>query len=122
MDPAAQPAAPLAPAGLKPWCIVLLASNDALAVWFICGANWKPQSDPELGTEPSGFSAMSTTPIDAGRAWPAVRAAEAAPGRWRDILLRVWRGISEDRILLVAGGVTLYLILAIFPGIAALIS
>jgi|SRR5215469_12917992 len=70
MDPAAQPAAPLAPAGLKPWCIVLLASNDALAVWFICGANWKPQSDAELGTEPSGFSAMAplrSMPAVAGR-------------------------------------------------------
>jgi membrane protein len=41
---------------------------------------------------------------------------------WKDILLRVYRGISEDRILLVAAGVTFYALLAIFPGIAALIS
>lgn len=45
---------------------------------------------------------MSTTGIEAGPAKPAARTAEAAPGRWEDILLRVWRGISEDRILLVA--------------------
>jgi membrane protein len=44
-----------------------------------------------------------------------------APG-WKDILLRVYRGISEHRILLVAAGVTFYGLLAIFPGIAALVS
>jgi membrane protein len=36
--------------------------------------------------------------------------------------LRVYHGISENRILLVAAGVTFYSLLAIFPGIAALIS
>jgi membrane protein len=36
--------------------------------------------------------------------------------------LRVYRGISENRILLVAAGVTFYALLVIFPGIAALIS
>jgi membrane protein len=41
---------------------------------------------------------------------------------WKDILLRVFQSISEDRIFLVAAGVTYYLILAIFPGIGALIS
>jgi membrane protein len=44
-----------------------------------------------------------------------------APG-WKDILLRVYRGVSENRIFLVAAGVTFYALLAIFPGIAALIS
>jgi membrane protein len=39
-----------------------------------------------------------------------------------DIFLRVYYGISEDRILLVAAGVTFYSLLAIFPVIAALIS
>jgi len=41
---------------------------------------------------------------------------------WKDILLRVYRSIMKDRILLIAGGVTFYTLLAIFPGIAALIS
>jgi membrane protein len=36
--------------------------------------------------------------------------------------LRVYQAISENRILLVAAGVTFYALLAIFPGIAALIS
>jgi membrane protein len=41
---------------------------------------------------------------------------------WKDIVLRVYRGISEDRIPLIAAGVTFYTLLSIFPGIAALIS
>jgi membrane protein len=42
--------------------------------------------------------------------------------RWQDVLLRVYHGISEDRILLVAAGVTFYAILALFPGIGAIVS
>jgi membrane protein len=41
---------------------------------------------------------------------------------WCDILFRVYQGVTENRILLVAAGVTFYLILALFPGIAALVS
>src|SRR4029077_16933456 len=48
---------------------------------------------------------------------------KAIPARGRkDVLLRVYHGISENRILLVAADVTFYSLLAIFPGIAALIS
>lgn len=41
---------------------------------------------------------------------------------WRDIAMRVWRDINEDRVLLIAGGVTFYLLLALFPAITAFIS
>ncbi len=44
-------------------------------------------------------------------------------GLWlKDVLLRVYRGISGDRILLIAAGVTFYAILALFPGIGAVVS
>src|SRR5277367_773116 len=53
----------------------------------------------------------------------SVETPSEIPARgWKDILWRVYRGISENRILLVAAGVTFYALLAIFPGIAALIS
>src|SRR5205085_12292885 len=57
-----------------------------------------------------------------GRGRSADRPSDIPPPGWKDILLRVYHGISEDRILLVAAGVTFYLLLSIFPGIAALIS
>jgi membrane protein len=59
---------------------------------------------------------------DEGRGRAADTPSEIPARGWKDILLRVYRGISEDRILLVAAGVTFYILLAIFPGIAALIS
>jgi membrane protein len=58
----------------------------------------------------------------AGRARSAITPSEIPRREWKDILLRVYNGISQDRILLVAAGVTFYALLAIFPGIAALIS
>lgn len=42
--------------------------------------------------------------------------------RWKNVLLRVYRDITEDRILLIAAGAAFYVILALFPGIAALVS
>jgi membrane protein len=52
----------------------------------------------------------------------ADRPSEIAPRDWKDILLCTWRGISEDRIFANAAGVTFYALLALFPGIAALVS
>lgn len=41
---------------------------------------------------------------------------------WNDIGWRLWSGINEDRILLVAAGATFYLLLALFPALAAFVS
>lgn len=41
---------------------------------------------------------------------------------WKDILFRVYREIGDDRVVSIAAGVTYYAILAIFPGIAALVA
>jgi membrane protein len=41
---------------------------------------------------------------------------------WVVILRRAWKGTAERNLSLVAGGVTYYLLLALFPGLAALVS
>jgi len=41
---------------------------------------------------------------------------------WQDVLWRVWGEISEDQVMLVAAGVTFYLLLALFPALAAFVS
>lgn len=41
---------------------------------------------------------------------------------WKDILLRVYRGINDDRVPANAAAVTFYALLAVFPAIAALVS
>ena len=58
------------------------------------------------------------------------RPTNAAPGRpqripvrvWKDIIRRAWKDFQDKHLSLVAGGVTYYLILALFPGLAALVS
>jgi membrane protein len=65
-------------------------------------------------------------PASADRARPLAdgdKGTSAAPQhRWRDLLLAVFNGIAADRVFLIAAGVTFYAILALFPGIAALVS
>jgi len=41
---------------------------------------------------------------------------------WKDILWRIYQNISEDRVVLVAAGISFYSILALFPAIAALVA
>ncbi len=57
-----------------------------------------------------------------GRGRFASRPSEIPARGWKDILLRIWNNIGEDRVMLVAAGVTFYCLLAIFPAIAALVA
>ncbi|MCP1548305.1 MULTISPECIES: YihY/virulence factor BrkB family protein [Methylorubrum] len=41
---------------------------------------------------------------------------------WKDILKRTYRDIGENRLTLVSAGVTFFVLLAIFPAVAALVS
>src|SRR6201994_4893635 len=41
---------------------------------------------------------------------------------WMDVLWRTWGEVGEANLFLIAGGVTYALILALFPGLAALVS
>lgn len=41
---------------------------------------------------------------------------------WKDILIRTWQQVGEDRLLAVAAGVVFYGLLALFPAITALVS
>ena len=87
---------------------------------------------------PSGARVARTSVRDAdARAPPPVqhaRAAEAGRGRrarfpwdipiagWKDILWRVYAEFSADRVTLIAAGATFYLLLALFPALAAFVS
>ena len=41
---------------------------------------------------------------------------------WKDILWRVYNNISEHRVVSIAAGVTFFVLLAIFPAVAALVA
>ncbi len=59
---------------------------------------------------------------DGGRGRDADSPSQIPKRGWKDILLRVYNGIGEDRILMNAAGVTFYALLALFPAIAAFVS
>lgn len=64
-----------------------------------------------------------TDQIESGGRGRDAQVPEAIPTRGlRDVLRRVLHEVSEDRVTLVAGGVTFYLLLALFPALAALVS
>jgi membrane protein len=67
-----------------------------------------------------GETAAPQSGADRGRS--ASTPTEIPATGWKDIALRIYRGISEDRILAIAAGVTFYVLLALFPGIAGLIA
>jgi membrane protein len=53
----------------------------------------------------------------------AARTPSEIPARgWKDVLMRIYREVSEDSVLLIAGGVTFYVLLALFPALAAFVS
>ena len=104
------PAAARAPGGRPAsWVIILSASLVAFGVF----GRQRPGSLAAAG---------GRAPGEAGPAGPGWTAASVPGPGWKNALLRVVYGISEDRILLIAGGVTFYAILALFPGIAAVVS
>jgi membrane protein len=41
---------------------------------------------------------------------------------WKDIVWRLWEEFNKDRVLLIAAGATFYLLLALFPALAAFVS
>ena len=70
----------------------------------------------------TGGDAPRDVSSDSERGRQASGPAEIPARGWKDILLRIYRGISEDRILAISAGVTFFVLLAIFPGIAGLIA
>lgn len=66
--------------------------------------------------------ADADAPREEGRGrFSAIPADDPKPGL-KDVLWRVFGGISDDRILANAAAVTFYVLLAVFPAIAALVS
>jgi len=69
---------------------------------------------------------MTMTSTEHSDHGPRGRRAEAPTGipakGWKDILWRVYKEVSDDRVMLIAAGVTFYMLLALGPLLAALVS
>jgi membrane protein len=59
---------------------------------------------------------------ETGRGREANTPEQIPPRGWSDILWRVLWSISENRVLSTSGGVVFFALLAVFPGIAAIVS
>jgi membrane protein len=86
----------------------------ALSALLVAAGRVRRRADPRLGGD--------RVRLDDRRGRSADRPSEIPALGWKDILLRVYNGISDDRILANAAGVTYYALLALFPGIAAVVS
>lgn len=59
---------------------------------------------------------------DAARGRNAQSPSQMTWRGWRDVLWRVWDRTGTDRLMLIAAGTTYYLLLALFPALAAFVS
>jgi membrane protein len=59
---------------------------------------------------------------EAGCGREADHPGEIPPRGWKDILWRAWGEVSDQNLFLIAGGVTYAVLLALFPGLAALVA
>lgn len=96
-----------------------------LAAVFLAGVMW-PRGARKC--EPPGRSQTVTGPVEVlrkrepGRGRGANTPAQIPPRGWLDIVWRTIKEIADDRLTAVAGGVTFFTLLAIFPGLGAFVS
>src|SRR5579872_6087226 len=80
--------------------------------------NTTPRMEERAAERMPGAMNVSTS----ARGRNAERPSEIPPKGWWDITWRVVKRIGTDNVTLVAGGVALYLLLSVFPGLAATVS
>jgi membrane protein len=78
--------------------------------------------NPALRQSYAGGDALRAAGEQHDRGRSATTPSEIPARGWKDILLRIYHNLSEHRVVAIAAGVTFYVLLAIFPAIAALVS
>src|SRR4028118_2376027 len=84
------------------------------------GEDWRSKVGEEDG--PAELVDDRTRAREPNRGREANTPAEIPVRGWKDILWRVFWGISEDRILSTSGGVAFFALLAVFPAMATIVS
>jgi membrane protein len=80
----------------------------------------RPFGIPRSSEEPRDLEFQRTH--ERGRGRHAIHPLQIPWRGWYDILWRTYREMNSDRLLSIAGGVAFFILLAIFPGITALVS
>jgi membrane protein len=108
---------------LAPWALAAVATSAWWSNRRAPPPTPLPPPEPQPGlsrqtvAEPAVFEAQEP---DRGRV--AQRPRHIPWRGWRDILWRTWREVGEDRLTVVAGSVTYYALLAIFPALGVFVS
>lgn len=96
-----------------PW----LALAAMVAMWI----RRPPKPQPGLSVQevmaPETFEAL-----EPGRGRLAAAPHRIPPLGWKDVAWRTWREVSDDKLTVVAGGITFYTLLALFPALGVFVS
>jgi membrane protein len=90
------------------------------AIALLAAVSLIDDGSDRLPAKPAGASPQGA--LDQGRGRLANAPSEIPASGWKDIFLRVYRNISEHRVVALAAGITFYCLLAIFPALAALVA
>jgi membrane protein len=82
--------------------------------------NERPFGEPQSSEEPHDLELRRAH--EHGRGRHATHPMQIPRRGWYDILWRTYREANSDRLLSIAGGVSFFILLAIFPAITALVS
>jgi membrane protein len=97
-------------------------SGDLLVMAALIGISRVVFGPRKQGPVTGTMAALRETVTETGRGRTADQPAEIPAKGWKDIAWRVFENIQNDRVLLIAAGVTYYALLALFPATAALVS
>jgi membrane protein len=81
-----------------------------------------PNEDPRTGPATGTNASQREVAEESGRGRHAVAPWQIPWKGWKDILLRTYQQMNDNRLLAVAAGVVFYGLLALFPAITALVS
>ena len=93
------------------------------ALLLAIGVNPKPRDQQPTKSQLNVAleASKKSTESSKGR-FQADRAKARHDNSWKNVLLCLYKGISDHRVISIAGGVTFFALLAIFPTLAALVS
>ncbi len=100
--------------------ILIGGSAAAVAVLLVRAGLAERRSPAAAGAFDAQEVGASTDADLRGRT--ASRPTDFTTRGWKEILVRVYGQVAEDRLLAVAAGVTFYALLALFPAVVALVS
>ena len=103
---------------------VLATLGAAALIAYAFPVKREEDSSRPASLQPPRESSAAAGPraLEPGRGRLADTPSEIPARGWKDILLRVYRNISDHRVFALAAGMTYYSLLAIFPALAALVA